>query len=281
MDPSLDQIPLPPQEIRFMHEDDAGIIRVGSHLAKQLYRLGLDKEKGCFYDVGFGYGRVALGMMHTGFQGHYGGFEIMRKNARWCRENLEPLFDGRYTFRHLNVVSGRYNKSGKIAAADVRFPTDDESQDMVGVYSVFTHMYEADIQRYLHEIRRVLRPGGLALTTWFVYNDEILPKATDPASTRFPMTNEINAVTRYTEAEDPLRAIAFDEDHVRNMITAAGLVLKTFERGSWWNTGKGEFQDYLLLEKPALTPLKKARRVAGKVKRRGIRTAKAVRSKVS
>ena len=148
---------------------------------------------------------------------------------------------------------------------------------MVGLFSVFTHMYEADIRRYLAEIRRVLRPGGVAVSTWFVYNDETLPKVLDPESTRFPMTNEINAVTRYTEAMDPLRAIAFEESYVRRMIAEAGLTIKSFERGSWWNSGKGEFQDYLLLEKPQRTPIQKARKVAGKVKRKGQGAVRKVR----
>jgi hypothetical protein len=110
-------------------------------------------------------------------------------------------------------------------------------------------MYEADISRYLHEIGRVLKPGGVALTTWFLFNAMRLPSATSPASTRFPMVNEINAVTRYHEPGDPLRAIAYDEAFVRGMVTAAGLELRDLEYGKWCGDRGREYQDIVVLTK--------------------------------
>jgi SAM-dependent methyltransferase len=241
-------LPLPPSELRFMSEDDEHVVSVGQGLAAMFRRHGL-VETGSLLDVGSGYGRLALGLLTTDFKGTYHGVEILRKQVTWCQEELAPFAGDRYRFTHLDVRNGRYNPRGSILPQDVRFPVADDSQDNVALFSVFTHMYEADIRRYLDEIGRVLKPGGAALTTWFLFNSGRLPRATSSKSTRFPMVNEINAVTRYHEPGDPLRAIAYDEGFVRDMITAAGLELRELEHGTWCGDKGREYQDILILTK--------------------------------
>lgn len=260
-------LPLPPNELRFMSDDDAAMVSVGQHLAEILRRHGL-VEDGSLLDIGSGYGRLAIGLLTTDFAGRYHGVEILRKHVRWCQRELAPYAGERYRFTHLDVRNGRYNPKGKVVPQQVRFPARADSQDNVALFSVFTHMYEADIQRYLRQIRRVLKPGGVALTTWFVFDEQRLPRATSPDHTRFPMVNEINHVTRYTEPKDPLRAIAYREPHVRALIARAGLELTTLEYGTWCGDEGREFQDLLILTKPHPTPPPSvARRVVRKVKR--------------
>lgn len=266
-------IPLPPRELRFMNENDAGVVEVGSALAEQLYRLGLSRD-GLVLDVGFGYGRLAIGLMHTGFQGTYCGFEVLKKQANWCIKNLAPLFDGRYRFRHLDIYNGRYNPNGTVQPSQVRFPARPQSQDMVALFSVFTHMYVDDIRIYLREIQRVLRPGrGLAATTWFVW-DESMQEAIRAPERNHPMVHVLDPVTRYADATDPLRAICHREDVVRRLIAEAGLELHTFERGTWATVSNGfgerpqAFQDLLLLRRPPLTLRRRVTRLAGRALRR-------------
>lgn len=45
---------------------------------------------------------------------------------------------------------------------------------MVFLTSVFTHMFPPDVEHYLDEISRVLKPGGRCLCTYFLLNDESL-----------------------------------------------------------------------------------------------------------
>ena len=87
--------------------------------------------------------------------------------------------------------------------------------DVCCLFTIFTHPYKQDTQHYLREIHRVLRSGGLVVATWFLYDEERLPKAI--ASRAYPMAHRLDEVTIYTEPSDPLRAIAFDEDFVRSM----------------------------------------------------------------
>jgi SAM-dependent methyltransferase len=240
-------VPLPPTELRFMNENDERMVSVGQGLADVLRRHGLGNED-MLLDVGSGYGRLAIGLMTSGFGGSYHGIEILKKHVTWCQTDLQPA-NPRYRFTHLDVRNGRYNPAGMVLPTDVRFPVDSDSCDGVALFSVFTHMYEADIARYLREIRRVLRPGGTAVTTWFLFNKDRLGRATSPESTPFPMVNEINAVTRYNDSKDPLRAIAYRERYVRRMIDRAGLNIREVEYGRWCGDQAAEFQDIL-----ALTP---------------------------
>jgi SAM-dependent methyltransferase len=78
--------------------------------------------------------------------GEYWGVDIKARNISWCQENLSPpfLFATTTTFPHL--------------------PFEDNSFDVAYCSSVFTHMIDlADAT--LLELRRILRPGGLAYVT--------------------------------------------------------------------------------------------------------------------
>ena len=259
-------LPLPPQGLRFMSEPDDLIVQVGQHLASILRRHGL-REDDRLLDVGSGYGRLAIGLITTDFRGRYVGFEILEKQVKWCRRKLTPLTQGQYRFRHHNVRNSRYNPKGDLLAHEARFPVKRRAFDYCCLFSVFTHMYEADIRNYLEEIRRSLKPGGRALTTWFLFDDERLPSVVDPAKTRFPMVNLINAVTRYSEPVDPLRAIAYEESFVRSMVSDAGLEIVTLERGNWCGDAVEEFQDILVLRAAPVRTVSPLRARLGRARR--------------
>jgi SAM-dependent methyltransferase len=270
LEPSL---PLPPAELRFMSEDDVRVVSVGQGLAGTLRRHGL-VEDGSLLDIGSGYGRLALGLITTDFAGNYHGIEILKKQVTWCQNVLSPYAGDRFRFSHLDVRNGRYNPGGKVRPQRVRFPAENDSCDNVALFSVFTHMYEADIARYLREIRRVLKPGGIAVTTWFLFDKERLPRVTSRAKTPFPMVNQINQVTRYSDPRDPLRAIAYQKAHVRRLVAAAGLELRDLEYGSWCGDPGQEFQDVLVLVKPLPPPPPSlVRRLARRARRAARRAA--------
>lgn len=233
-----------------MSDTDESFVITGQQLAGILRRHGL-RDDHRLLDIGCGYGRLAAGLATSGFGGTYVGFDILRKHIRWCRQNITPATAGQYQFRHVDVRNSRYNPSGVILAQETRFPARGGQFDFASMFSVFTHFYEADIRRYLEELRRVLRPGGIAVTTWFLFDAERLPAATDPERTRFPMDNMINAVTRYTLPADPLRAIAYDEDFAQAMIRDAGLEVMRIVRGSWCGGDTDPyFQDLIVVAKP-------------------------------
>ncbi|MRK01814.1 methyltransferase domain-containing protein [Aeromicrobium sp. S22] len=271
-------LPMPPMQLRIMKEDDEALVRSGTSLARLMMERGL-KADGTLLDVGSCYGRLPLGLLAgTDFHGTYIGFDVLRKQVRWCKRSLTPVAPN-FRFHHIDVRNDRYNPSGTVDPLEVRFPAKIGSIDTISLFSIFTHFYRADIEHYLGEFKRVLKPGGIAVTTWFVYDDARLPLIQSDASV-YPMIYELDAHTRYNDPDDPLRAIAFEESLVRSMVEAAGLEIVTIDRGTWCGEPGTIFQDLIILRRPgALKDRVRAR--LGHVKRRVQRTVEERRARRS
>ena len=240
-------LPLPPAALRFMGEDDERLLRVGDELAGLLVAHGMGPDS-VVLDVGCGYGRLALGILHsTDHRGPYLGFDILRRQIDWCRHSISPTFPN-VQFAHLDIRNDRYNPLGVIDPTETSFPARSASTDVAAVFSVFTHLYRADIERYLQEIRRTLRPGGVAVTTWFVFEDERLAQIASPAS-MYPMVHVLDDETRYSDPTDPLRAIAYRERTMRSMAAAAGLQVESVALGSWAGEAGATHQDLVILRR--------------------------------
>ncbi len=241
-------LPLPPQDLRFMSDTDESFVTFGSSLAAFLVEFGL-KDTSSLLDVGCAYGRLAIGLLcSTDFRGEYLGFDILRKHVGWCRDSITPAFP-KVRFALLDVRNDRYNPRGKIEPEAAVFPARSRAFDMCALFSVFTHMYRSNIERYLGEIRRTLRPGGQAVTTWFSFDEARLP-AVLADDCVYPMVHELDATTRYANADDPLFAICHHHSAIREMVAKAGLEIASFERGRWAG-GEGRWlQDIAVLRRP-------------------------------
>jgi SAM-dependent methyltransferase len=88
--PSGQAIPLPPARLRFMRESDEQLIATGDELAGLLAEYGMTADADVL-DVGCGYGRLALGILHaTDHRGPYLGFDILPRHVDWCRTMISP-----------------------------------------------------------------------------------------------------------------------------------------------------------------------------------------------
>jgi len=242
------ELPLPPVSLRFMGEDDAQYLAIGRGLADLLGEFGLTDDSRML-DVGCGYGRLAIGILGSRrFRGTYLGFDILRGHIRWCRESITRAFPN-VRFEVLNLHNERYNPAGRLDPTTARFPARSGSMDLCAATSVFTHLDLPTTEHYLDEIRRVLRPGGVAVTTWFIYDDARLPAATSDQS-KFPMRTQVGAVNRIAFPEEPLKAIGYDEAYVRTSVVAAGLAVVTIEHGRWDGSASGRTtQDLVVLRR--------------------------------
>jgi SAM-dependent methyltransferase len=244
-------LPLPPPELRFMGEDDERFAAIGDDIVVDMIELCALRADAAVLDIGSGYGRVAHALARRGFEGAYLGLEILPRHVGWCSEHLTPASGGRYEFAHLDVRNGRYNPTGSMAAEEATFDVATGSVDVAVLTSVFTHMYPAEVERYLAELRRVLRPGGRALTTFFAL-DDTWREAQLAGRVPMPMTHVLDASCRYHNADDPLHAIGFTPAWIRGAVARAGLHVYAVRLGTWCGRpGALGYQDTFVLERTA------------------------------
>jgi len=90
-------------------------------------------------------------------------------------------------------------------------------------------MFKDDVENYLSEIARVLKPGGKCLVTWFLL-DEISRQSQHPIMN---FAHEVDEVSRTTVRSNPEAAIAFKLEFVRGLYKKYGLNIDTIEHGTW------------------------------------------------
>ena len=242
--------PLPPAAMRFMGEDDPRFLKTGDELVRDMRRRAGLTDRSVVVDVGSGYGRFAHALIRDGFRGEYFGFDILPRHVRWCREHLTRFAQPKVRFSHLDVENARYNPRGKIRGEEVVFPIEARSVDAILLASVFTHMYEDHIFRYLSEARRILKVGGRVMASFFLL-DPTWAEAHAAGGTAYPMVHARSPHCRYANAEDPLFAIGYELDWLLARVEELGLALAEPPRLGQWakRPGAEVWQDFLVLER--------------------------------
>ncbi|MFN8642818.1 MAG: class I SAM-dependent methyltransferase [Candidatus Binatia bacterium] len=164
--------------------------------------------------------------------GRYTGFDISPDTVAWCNAHIAPRLPN-FRFRHFDVRNETYNPSGTLAATDVRFPEADAGVDRVIAQSVFTHLLPDVAAHYLREIRRVLRPDGLALVTVFLATaGEIAASSASPvAAFRFPHAHAPGVFV--SDARRPSRSVAYEQEVFAQLLSDAGLAARSIVPGYW------------------------------------------------
>ncbi len=244
------QPPLPPNHLRFMREDDARFLETGDTLLRDVRRLAHLPDDGAIVDVGCGYGRFAHALIRGGFRGNYYGFDILPRHVKWCHRHLTRLSRPSMRFGHLDVANARYNPTGTISPEEVVYERPARSADVVLFSSVFTHMYEDHIFRYLSEARRILKIGGRVLASFFLL-DESWRANHSAGETAYPMDHVRSEHCRYANAEDPLFAIGYDIDWMTTQIENQGFTIaEPPVLGQWAQRQETTtWQDFLVLER--------------------------------
>ena len=250
--PSADMPPIPPRNLRFMGENDEEFLEVGNKIVKALKDFTGLSEKSQVLDIGSGYGRLEHAMIRDKkINVNYTGLEILKKHLEWCKRNIEN-FNDKYKFVHLDIANDRYNPGGRIDPERIVFPFDDDSFDVVCLTSVFTHMYEEGIIRYLKEIKRMMRPNGKCLGTFFLL-DDAWRRVQKDGKRSLDLAHRLNDHTFYLNKEDPLHAIGYDEIWLRDVPKKLGLEVVQIRNGTW--AGKIDYdflQDIVVFKKADL-----------------------------
>ena len=185
--------------------------------------------------------------------GTYVGVDIIRDSIEWCSSNISARYPA-VQFEHLNIRDQIHNPSGISPAEAIQLPVEAGSRDLVFAFSVFTHLFESDISYYLSEFERIMRPGGLAYLTCFIYSDEALLAARKTNLTPWDLKSDyrIYPGCRINDPAHPLGAIAYTEEKLCSLVKEKGLrLVEPPLKGAWsgLHVDAVDGQDVLLLTK--------------------------------
>ena len=144
--------PAPPSEllkrvwIQHAHEFKISGLKSFGEYAQAIFRRRDLRSFRSMLDWGCGCGRSTMHFMEVPGGPRVFGCDIDRKSIQWCTENLPK---------------------GSFTAVDPwpPMPYDDNAFDLIVGYSVFTHLDREAQHNWLAEIKRLLVPGGLFVTS--------------------------------------------------------------------------------------------------------------------
>jgi SAM-dependent methyltransferase len=122
-------------------------------------------------DVGCGFGRIAMGLLHMlRPPGSYTGFDINPMVISFANALFKQF--GRsadFRFDHVPMTNTFYTQERpQVDAERFQFPYPDNHFDVTVLFSVFTHLRVAAVQNYVRNFARVSRPGARVLTSVFL-----------------------------------------------------------------------------------------------------------------
>jgi SAM-dependent methyltransferase len=185
-------------------------------------------------------------------EGRYTGFDIAARNVGWCTANITTHFPN-FRFHHFDIRNETYNPRGRRAATSVRFPEDDGVVDRFIAQSVFTHLLSDVTAHYLRELRRVLRPGGLAMISCFVGTPEEIRSSSQSAMPIFRFIHEHSPGVFVHCRSRPSASVAYERQTFERLLAEAGLTMTNFLPG-YWAQGRPATQigqDVVVLALPA------------------------------
>ena len=186
-------------------------------------------------EIGCGIGRDAIPLTRILSNGRYVGIDIIKRSIDWCNRNISARHNN-FTFYHFDVEDKLHNSGGTTRTTEIIIPVPDGSVDRIIVFSVFTHMWQSDIEHYLKEFKRVLKPDGLVYATTFIYDEEILKSARLTNLTPFDLRfeHEVTQGCRINDADHPLGAVAYTREIWDQIVSRTGMrFAKPPLRGAW------------------------------------------------
>lgn len=203
-------------------------------------------------DIGSGMGRLAVGLIpFFDKHGSYDGLDIVPAGIKWCRNNITPKHPN-CRFHLAEVYNAEYNPKGTVKADTYKLPFDDNTFDLVVLVSVFTHMLPPEVNNYLGEIARVLKPGGRCFATYSLLTDDTRHRmASKDSVMEFKYDHGIYWLVSETVPE---LAVGFEEDFIRRLHERHGLHYRLYP-GNWcgqpsrWSRGEVAEQDLVVAVK--------------------------------
>ncbi|MEU9759050.1 class I SAM-dependent methyltransferase [Streptomyces sp. NPDC047985] len=199
-------------------------------------------------DAGCGAGRIAVPLTDVLTEGSYLGFDIVPHAVEWCSRTITPRHPN-FRFAHVDIRQEIYNPQGTLSAADFRFPAEDAAFDTAALVGLISHLRPAELENYLAESARVLRPGGQCFATAYLVDDTVAANIARGA-TAFEFTHDHGDYYVHSE-EEPTYAIAYRLEHILSVAARHGLRMRRDPRPGTWgvSTRRPASMDLLVLER--------------------------------
>ena len=235
---------VPPRGMIFTGSGD--FLDSGKRYVKIFEKYGGLKPNHNVLDIGSGIGRMAIPLMpFLDKTAKYEGFDVMKVGVDWCQKNISTITPN-FNFTHVPLKNDLYTNDGD-DSEDFQFPYDDNSFDFCFLTSVFTHMTDKQVENYLSEIHRVLKPQGRCLATFFILNE----KAKHDSNAEFLFPYDYG---HYRLMDDKVKSanVAYNQDYLEAFANKIDLKIEAFHFGFWSHQRKKEaldFQDIVVFEK--------------------------------
>jgi len=224
----IQDLPIPQEHLHNFRPGvgGSGLVRQQNQLS-MLERYGL-RPSSRVLEIGCGVGWLAYNLAYRlTEEGGYAGLDVSEVVVDWLNDNYASRL-ANYRFDLLDVKNARYRPSGSHKPEHVRFPHEDDQFDIACAFNVFVYITAQGITNYLHEVARVLRPGGVGLMTFkAIFDGDLGPRE----GTREYVPVRKGVYTRRPEHDG--WAMAYDDALIRSMIDRAGLDTCAFEIGEW------------------------------------------------
>jgi SAM-dependent methyltransferase len=205
---------------------------IWEYLAYLVLIVGLRRDQAVL-ELGCGHGRTGRGLLdYLRSPGRYVGLDVDRRRIQDAQDRIQRRFPN-FVFVWADIRNRHYNPTGAVEAAQYRFPFEDGTFDAAYAASLFTHLLPTETENYFRETRRVLRPGGRALFSFF-----LLDNYRGPGTTTSPMYEFEGRLAEWPgvavrDAQHPDNAIAYTLDWLRTCAGTCGLQVGRVFPGLW------------------------------------------------
>lgn len=238
---------VPPKGLIFTGRGD--FLKTGNQFFSYFQKYCDFTKDSAVLDIGCGIGRMAIPFTnYLSEKGRYEGFDIVKMGIDWCNKNINNRFPN-FTFKLIPLKNDLYCLDTDENAAELQFPYENDSFDLVFLTSVFTHMMPLDVENYIKEIQRVLVKDKKCFATFFIIDEEDETAQNSSGSKNFPH----NFGNYYLMDKNVKEAnVAFKKSYIMELLKKNNLEPTHFIRGNWsgiQNTELNEHQDILIFKK--------------------------------